>query len=189
MGECQKRSSTIYIVMNKLPSHPPIFIFTPSQRSTLICIYHPDLIPPSYIIDYMTYYCFRMPVFLLLLAFGTMLLVTMIRKRERANHTSYSFQSYAHPSLHDPRSLHRLSWVSAQASVLPRLRPIYSWKCSGQVGKVAHDANLESEVQLGLEPNSLRGKIARTNRENKRSGFRYECPRAGWSSLSKTTFS
>jgi hypothetical protein len=61
---CQKRSSTVCMVMNKLPSHPPAFILTPSRRSTLICIYHPDLIPSSYIINYMTYYCFRMPIFL-----------------------------------------------------------------------------------------------------------------------------
>jgi hypothetical protein len=61
---CQKRSSTVCMVMNKLPSHPPIFILTPGRRSTLICIYHPDPTPSSYIINYMTYYCFRMPVFL-----------------------------------------------------------------------------------------------------------------------------
>jgi len=61
---CQKRSSPACMVMNKLPSHPPVFILTPSRRPTLICIYHPDPIPSSYTIDYMTYYCFRMPVFL-----------------------------------------------------------------------------------------------------------------------------
>jgi hypothetical protein len=64
-SECQKRSSPVCMVMNKLTSHPPVFILTPSRRSTPICIYYPDLIPSSYIIDYMTYYCFRMPVFLL----------------------------------------------------------------------------------------------------------------------------
>ena len=61
---CQKRSSPVCMAMNKLPSHPLVFILTPSRRSTLICIYHPDPIPSSYIINYMTYYCFRMPVFL-----------------------------------------------------------------------------------------------------------------------------
>jgi hypothetical protein len=35
---CQKRSSTVCMVMNKLPAHPPVFIFTPSRSSTLICI-------------------------------------------------------------------------------------------------------------------------------------------------------
>jgi hypothetical protein len=46
---CQKRSSPVCMVMNKLPSHPPVFILTPSRRSTLICIYHPDPIPSSII--------------------------------------------------------------------------------------------------------------------------------------------
>jgi hypothetical protein len=36
---CQIRSSPICIVMNKLPSYPPVFILTPSQRPTLICIH------------------------------------------------------------------------------------------------------------------------------------------------------
>jgi hypothetical protein len=48
MGECQIRSSPIYIVMNKLPLHPPVFILTPSQRPTLICIYITDPITSSY---------------------------------------------------------------------------------------------------------------------------------------------
>jgi hypothetical protein len=61
---CQKRSSPVCMVMNKLAPHPPVFILTPSRRSTPICIYHPNQIPSSYIIDYMTYYCFRMPLFL-----------------------------------------------------------------------------------------------------------------------------
>jgi hypothetical protein len=60
---CQKRHSTVCMVMNKLPSHPPVFILTPSRRSTLICIYHPDRIPSSNTINYMTYYCFRILYF------------------------------------------------------------------------------------------------------------------------------
>ena len=31
---CQKRSSPVCMVMNKLPAHPPVFILTPSQRPT-----------------------------------------------------------------------------------------------------------------------------------------------------------
>jgi hypothetical protein len=45
---CQMRSSPVCMVMNKLPSHPPVFILTPSQRPTLICIYTPDLTTSSY---------------------------------------------------------------------------------------------------------------------------------------------
>jgi hypothetical protein len=45
---CQIRSSPVCMVMNKLPSHPPVFILTPSQRPTLICIHTTDLITSSY---------------------------------------------------------------------------------------------------------------------------------------------
>jgi hypothetical protein len=48
MGECQIRSSPVCMVMNKLPSHPPVFILTPSQRPTLICIHTTDPITSSY---------------------------------------------------------------------------------------------------------------------------------------------
>jgi hypothetical protein len=34
--------------MNKLPAHPPVFILTPSQRPTLICIHIPNPITLSY---------------------------------------------------------------------------------------------------------------------------------------------
>ena len=45
---CQIGSSPIYIVINKLPAHPPVFILTPSQRPTLNCIHTPDPIILSY---------------------------------------------------------------------------------------------------------------------------------------------
>jgi hypothetical protein len=62
---CQKRSSPVCMVMNKFPAHPPVFILTRSQRPTIICIHIPHPITLSYYTIYMTYYCFRMPVFLL----------------------------------------------------------------------------------------------------------------------------
>jgi hypothetical protein len=45
---CQIRSSPVCMVMNKLPLHPPVFILTPSQRPTLICIHTTDLITLLY---------------------------------------------------------------------------------------------------------------------------------------------
>jgi hypothetical protein len=48
LGECQIRFSPVYVVMHKLPAHPPIFIPTPSQRLTLICIHTLDLITLLY---------------------------------------------------------------------------------------------------------------------------------------------
>jgi len=66
-GFCQIRFSPVCMVMNKLLHTPSVFILTISQRPYLPSTVSILLIQSLHHIlfyDYLTYYCFRMPVFL-----------------------------------------------------------------------------------------------------------------------------